>query len=362
MKTIRQLIIFLLGTAAGLGLFSLFMSMSRRSDHPTQIAQNQTVQAALTPPPSQKASKRHRRGHARAHASRHSHAVNSETAEVRIPARPRRHRTRSHSLNSSAPAMLVRNRRVPAARQPESASTLAQAAPAPQAQPTPTLFKSIGYAERADGQLTAFIMQDDHVQVVRIGDRISERYRVTSITEEAVSAIDESSAQVAMTKAVPPRTSADSEVLVAQVTADSEAPRSVDFGSPAPEESVAVRSIEVTYKSIGYVEKHNGSVDAIVAEGDSVRLIPTRAAAAATRTEPAVEPHVASRTVEGASIHETKPPVTVASSGANNPEVPYRVPVHATIFRRVEYEDSFPADDESIPHESAVFPVREQQR
>ncbi len=68
---------------------------------------------------------------------------------------------------------------------------LAPAALVPHAEPSATFFKSIGYVEKADGQLEAIIMQDDAVQVVRIGDRIADRYKVTSITPEVVGAIEE---------------------------------------------------------------------------------------------------------------------------------------------------------------------------
>ena len=70
----------------------------------------------------------------------------------------------------------------------------------PPAPPAPTVFKAIGYVEKAGGQLEAIILQENQVQVVHIGDRIAGRYRVTKITPDLVDALDETLVQSSMLK------------------------------------------------------------------------------------------------------------------------------------------------------------------
>jgi hypothetical protein len=97
----------------------------------------------------------------------------------------------------------------------------------------PTVFKPIGYVEKADGQVEAIIMQENDVQVVHTGDLIAGRYRVTKISPEAVQTVDDSQVQPGMVQ-------------------------------PAGLEAK---------NSIGYVEQADGKTEAIVADGDSVRLV-----------------------------------------------------------------------------------------
>ena len=71
---------------------------------------------------------------------------------------------------------------------------------ASQAPPAPTTFKTIGYVEKAGGQLEAIILQENQVQVVHIGERIAGRYLVTKITPDLVEAVDEALVQSPMAK------------------------------------------------------------------------------------------------------------------------------------------------------------------
>ena len=346
MKTIQPLVIFLLGTAAGLCLVLLVMLSQRRADSPTPVVQALPDQAALTPPPARKSTSRRRRARGRARSSRQSRTQRLETAAVRMPTHPRRHRARTHSVTSSGATVLARNRRATPLPEVESAPTVAQSAPAPQAQPVPTVFKSIGYAEKSDGQLVAFIMQDDHVQIVRVGDRISDRYRVTSITQETVNAVEDSSVQVATSKPIPAERSTVSEVLVARAAGESTSTKLAEHATAELRISSLQGSIEHANNSMGYIEKHDVVVGVVGPEKDSVRFVSARSAERVARPIPFVR------------HREAKPPVSVASSVLDNSAVHSGAPLHAAIFRQVIYEDS-PADDEAVSSQSAISPSHE---
>jgi hypothetical protein len=66
--------------------------------------------------------------------------------------------------------------------------------------PVPVVIKTIGYAEKAGGQLEAIILQEDEVQVVHIGDRIEGRYRVTKVSPDSVEIIEETLVQSPIAK------------------------------------------------------------------------------------------------------------------------------------------------------------------
>lgn len=102
----------------------------------------------------------------------------------------------------------------------------------------PTVFKPIGYVEKTDGQVEAIIVQENDVQVVHTGDLIAGRCRVTKISPEAVQTVDDSQVQPGM---IPPM--------------------------------VQTAGLEAK-NSIGFVQNADGRSEVIVADGDSVRLVP----------------------------------------------------------------------------------------
>jgi len=104
-------------------------------------------------------------------------------------------------------------------------------------------FKPLGYVEKAGGELEAIILQENEVQVVHIGDLISGRYRVTKIAPDSVVADDDTLMKLPMIK-------------------------------PGGAES------------LGYVEEANGRVEAVVADGDTVRLVPKTPAATMAQISP----------------------------------------------------------------------------
>lgn len=201
-------------------------------------------------------------------------------------------------MQGFAPAELPRVAPVPGQ---EVAVT--QASPAP-----PTVFKTIGYVEKAGGEVEAIILQENQIQVVHLGDVIAGRYRVIKVSPDAVDASDEIQAQSAMIEpsvkkseeltasvAAPPSNPA---ALVAPARAEVlPGPRSVeplrniqDAPPATPPPAVAkfqpasgidpIQDVQgppaqlADSTSLGFVQKANGKVESAVADDNSVRLIP----------------------------------------------------------------------------------------
>ena len=168
-------------------------------------------------------------------------------------------------------------------------------APGTSAAQAPVLFKAIGYVEKADGKLEAIIMQENEVQVVHVGDDVEGRYRVTKITPEMVSAVDETVIQVPMTgpEGVEKNAKPSSPNVLAENSPPEPSVTSVRKVNPPPagilaqstpvappvENSpsslnVSPNTDQHAENSLGYVEKADGKVESVVADGDSVRLVP----------------------------------------------------------------------------------------
>ncbi len=148
----------------------------------------------------------------------------------------------------------------------------------PAALPPPMVFKTIGYVEKAGGQLEAIILQENQIQVVHIGDRIADRYRVTSITPDSVNALDETPVQSSMAQSG----AAKPEAGAVKGT-ELPSPPSRAVASARPEVTTAVtesaqpqnsRGVEAVPASLGYVQQANGKVMAVVGDGETVKLVP----------------------------------------------------------------------------------------
>jgi Tfp pilus assembly protein PilP len=162
--------------------------------------------------------------------------------------------------------------------------------------PAPSTFKPVGYVEKAGGQAEAIILQDDQVYVVHVGERFADKYRVLKVSPDAVEAMED------MPPPAAPQNikSGDSKVLSANLTtstpdqptaqkplASSTAPSGLGHGATMPtklvgsalpprqeEEKAATHpSTLATAQPVGYVERANGRVEAIVPDGDSVQLV-----------------------------------------------------------------------------------------
>jgi hypothetical protein len=169
----------------------------------------------------------------------------------------------------------------------------------------------MGYVEKAGEQLEAIILQENEVQVVHIGDLISGRYRVTKIAPDSVEAIDETLVQSPMTKPngaeskeltaglsnrplTPPVAVSEAQPEVLAVAAKSDhsanaqgreavtvAPPVVAQAQPTTpsgdvkEDRIApTQSTEPDGTPLGIVQKADGKVEAVVADGDTVQLVP----------------------------------------------------------------------------------------
>ncbi|MDR3675429.1 MAG: hypothetical protein P4N24_08060 [Acidobacteriota bacterium] len=206
-------------------------------------------------------------------------------------------------------------------------------APAPSA---PTIFKTIGYVEKASGQVEAIILQENELQVVHQGELISGRYRVTKISADSVSAVDETLVQTTMAKLH----GADSNELTATLDpspsamrAQSAPPAHVTVADAAPR----LQDTESDESSLGYVQKADGRLEAVVADGDSVRLVP--ATSAVTMAKATAPPSIRA---QEASVQVSTLPASVETKAsgapmANPPIHSERVP-DASVIRQASYQ------------------------
>ncbi len=169
MKTTRQIVLLMLGIAAGVGAYSLFKYVPVISTAVTNSTVGD-VQAASVSPQLAEVAAPHAGAGPVAHHHRHGHRGH--------------HAHRTHQPPQAAPSVAA-----------APAPVVAVAPVAPPA-PTPTFFKADGYVEKADGQLEAIIIQNDGVEIFKLGDKIGEHLRVTSISRDSVGAIDEASFQM----------------------------------------------------------------------------------------------------------------------------------------------------------------------
>jgi Tfp pilus assembly protein PilP len=219
--------------------------------------------------------------------------------------------------------------------------------------PVPATFKAIGYVEKPEGQVEAIIMQDNEVQVVHLGDLVGGRYRVTKISPDVVAAVDETQTQSPMAKAndtkpgepLSPTVNASSVVSSPAPpenpeplpdTAESASPATPDPGpvtsapstastapsptrsNPMDSPSVAAQSTEEP-ESLGMVQKANGQVDTVIADGDTVRL------------EPDNQTNAMAQVARSSSIPEATAEVGVPSSFMQDPAFPVQAPASAAI-------------------------------
>ncbi len=229
-----------------------------------------------------------------------------------------------------------------------------QVSPAP---PPPTVFKAIGYVEKAGGQLEAIILQEDQIQVVHLGDEIAGRYRVTRITPDLVDAIDETVAQIPVAKPG----SATPE-LVAAIGAGKTLtpPLATAPGQPEVSEGVAegthpstVQAAEPIANSLGYVQQADGKIEAVVADGESVRLVPETPAVAMAQATPPGDIQKPSPLSQGSP----KPVIGVSSTvgamadhlvpSGGIPDVP--------VIRQASYQVPIPATEEPAPSQVSTL-------
>lgn len=213
----------------------------------------------------------------------------------------------SRAPTKSRPAPQARAARHPLEPEQASATLLIDfPAAAPQAaappQPKKITLEPLGYAQKADGRVEAIISQGEQVQVVHEGEIVEGSFRVAKISASAVELVEnsgppsgsgltpESGQSVAQALAVkspqmPPRPNAD---LISNAGANH--PFAADSLAPALPPPVG--------QALGYVEKADGRVEAIVADGEHVQLTPASKSFATNFHVP--EPSEADLTAENA--------------------------------------------------------------
>ncbi len=143
-------------------------------------------------------------------------------------------------------------------------------------QPKTTTLEPLGYVEKSDGRVEAIISLGDGVHVVHEGEILDSNFKVAKISSKSVELV-ENSAPVAQARLT---------AEVAQGAAQAPADQAGQTNSPlAPEqmsntganlqlpaEPAASGSQPSVRKALGYVERANGRVEAIVADGEHVRL------------------------------------------------------------------------------------------
>src|SRR5271157_1163725 len=335
MKIIKQLVSFVLGIAVGACLYSLLklrpLSPARLANGSSPVGANNKslrppwVQRSLLPPVARPKG---------VHSGKRAHAVAREVAEGRSPVQPK-----PEAVKGAGPS---------AAK--EGAVENISSAP-----PAPTMFKAMGYVEKAGGQLEAIILQENQVQVVHVGDLIAGRYRVTKVSPDSVEAIDETLVQSPMAK---PNGSKSNELTASAGHETSTPPMAaaaaLPHGSPAARESDRVANVqsaesisagsaviaqaqpttpvspatddrsappqreEPVTNSLGYVQKADGKIEAVVADGDSVRLVPETSTVTLAQVTPPrhsqeeVSPAQVSTPAEASRAQVTPPPMATA--------------------------------------------------
>jgi hypothetical protein len=364
-KIARQLVSFVLGLAVGVCLYSLFKlrplfqtctwdrSPEAGENHPGKslrsfLLRKPLVESFTDPEPSQ--------AKKRAPVSiSHSAFLKKGSAVAALPVRPPALATskpdgaEGKSLRPSAQSQVVAAARVAsvprvptsfASGEKSSGQSIAtkevaavNVAPAP---PAPTIFKTIGYVEKAGGQVEAIILQENELQVVHQGELISGRYRVTKISADSVAAIDETLVQTTMAKLH----GADSDELTATLNPSPSAMRA-QSAPPAPvtvaDAAPRLQDTESDKSSLGYVQKADGKVEAVVADGDSVRLVPEMSAV--TMAKATAPPSIRAQE-ESVQVSTLPASVETKASGApmaNPPILSERVP-DASVIRQASYQ------------------------
>jgi hypothetical protein len=143
-------------------------------------------------------------------------------------------------------------------------------------QPKTITLEPLGYVEKADGQVEAIISVRDRVHVVNEGETIEDNFKVAKIGFSAVELVENSAHSPVA------RVLAETEQARGQAPASESPPAppgpvldvvsKPDANHQFAADSAARRSQPSEPQELGYVERADGRVEAIVAEGEHVRL------------------------------------------------------------------------------------------
>jgi hypothetical protein len=173
---------------------------------------------------------------------------------------------------------------------PSKASPPAVAPP----QPKTITLEPLGYAEKADGRVEAIISLGEHVQVVHEGEIFEDKFRVAKISSSSVELVENSAPaeQARVTAEVGQGVAQEAARKAGQTNplafpeqaSNTGVARQLDAASPAGAPKPSDR------QELGYVERGDGRVEAIVAEGEHVRLAPATKSFASSFHVPAPSP------------------------------------------------------------------------
>ena len=362
-KTARQLVSFVLGVAVGVCLYSLFklrpLFQTRTTDLSPQVGENHPgkslrsllVRRPLVEPLATPVRKRPEK------------AVPTTRlfATRRSPVQPK-------------PATLE------VAKPPATKEVAAvNVSPAP---PAPMTFKPIGYVEKAGGQLEAIILQESELQVVHTGDLIAGRYRVTKITPDSVDAIDETLVQSPMAKpngvefkeltasvapqsSIPPGGGAPvqpevltdagagehlaniqgAEPVSATPAVAAQAQPVVPTSAGGGSRITPPQGVELAENSLGYVQRANGKVESVVADGDTVRLVPETPTVTMAQVSPARNTQEGGSPAQGSTA--TAPAVSSPMEAVAGHSIHSGMLPDASIIRQASYQVPTPAAEAS---------------
>ncbi len=197
---------------------------------------------------------------------RRAEAAVSSTAATMSRLHPLAQATR-HPFESEQAKRLV-------SKPPAEAHSQASAPP----QPKTITLEPLSYVEKADGRVEATISLGKRVQVVHEGETFAVNFRVARISSSTVELVENSA------PAAEPHLVAEIGRGVAQARANkarqvSPQPTPEVLSNPGANRPIAVGSAagvsELSVgQELGYVERADGRVEAIVAEGEHVRLAP----------------------------------------------------------------------------------------
>jgi len=221
--------------------------------------------------------------------------------------------------------------------------------------PVATVMKPIGYVEKANGQVEAVVSEGDQVYVVHAGEVFAEKYKVTKVSQFAVEVVEVNASH----SPVPPPDATNFAAQRAPATptqTPAACPRvrlDAAMGcQPGSLEAAARREPTSDFGSLGYVEKANGQVQSVVADGEFVRLVPGGPEVAATSNPPT---GVASP-VEVARVHAEQAPPTSGSetTPAGRPEKVAHPPLPpGSVFQLVTLRSDSPPSDSMEGEEAA---------
>jgi hypothetical protein len=180
--------------------------------------------------------------------------------------------------------------------------------------PKTITLEPLGYVEKADGRVEAIISLGEHVQVAHEGEILEGKFRVTRLSSSSVELVESSAtvaeapltAEVGQGVGPAPKVRADQGAF----PPNPEQVSNISTGRQFSGASAADSSQASLRRELGYVERADGRVEAIVDEGDHVRLAQATKAFADGFRAPAPSP--ANLEVVKVSPPAINPPDSVA--------------------------------------------------